>query len=87
MRLLIFSIFICLAYAKIREISVIKSENNIETDFIDRKGYRPNWRDLDKRPLPEWYDRAKIGIFLHWGVYAVPSFGSEWFWMNWKSST
>jgi alpha-L-fucosidase len=26
------------------------------------------------------YDKAKIGIFLHWGVFSVPSFGSEWFW-------
>ncbi|CAH0701936.1 unnamed protein product [Spodoptera exigua] len=86
MRLIIFSILISLAYAKIREINVIKMENNIpDTNFIEGKGYRPNWRDLDKRPLPEWYDKAKIGIFLHWGVYAVPSFGSEWFWMNWKS--
>lgn len=21
---------------------------------------------------------------MHWGVYAVPSFGSEWFWWHWK---
>ncbi|XP_023947053.1 tissue alpha-L-fucosidase [Bicyclus anynana] len=49
------------------------------------KPYAPNWKDLDTRPLPEWYDKAKIGIFMHWGVYSVPGFGSEWFWSNWKS--
>jgi hypothetical protein len=27
---------------------------------------------LFKRPLPSWYDDAKVGIFMHFGVYAVP---------------
>lgn len=48
------------------------------------KSYKPNWASLDKRPLPKWYDDAKVGIFIHWGVFSVPSFGSEWFWMEWK---
>ena len=47
--------------------------------------YKPTWESLDKRPLPVWYDRAKFGIFIHWGVFSVPSFGSEWFWKNWRS--
>ncbi|XP_056412578.1 tissue alpha-L-fucosidase [Hyla sarda] len=46
--------------------------------------YTPDWDSLDKRPLPPWYDEAKFGIFLHWGVFSVPSFGSEWFWWNWQ---
>lgn len=33
----------------------------------------------------QWYDDAKIGIFIHFGVYSVPSFKSEWFWWYWKS--
>lgn len=37
---------------------------------------------LDSRPLPRWYDEAKVGIFLHWGVYSVPTYGSEWFLWN-----
>ncbi|KAH6932268.1 hypothetical protein HPB50_004141 [Hyalomma asiaticum] len=45
--------------------------------------YTPEWRSLDTRPLPTWFDDAKIGVFVHWGVYSVPSFGSEWFWWNW----
>lgn len=48
--------------------------------------YSPDWRSLDARPLPEWYDEAKIGIFLHWGVFSVPSYQSEWFWSQWKAS-
>ncbi|GJQ87120.1 Fuca [Trypoxylus dichotomus] len=49
--------------------------------------YEPTWESLDSRPLPEWYDQAKIGIFIHWGVYSVPAFGSEWFWKSWKDNT
>ena len=48
--------------------------------------YTPDWSSLDKRPLPQWYDDAKFGIFIHWGVFSVPSFGSEWFWEHWQGS-
>lgn len=58
---------------------------NFQTaDCKHLRRYEPNWKSLDKRPLPKWYDHAKIGIFLHWGVFSVPSFGSEWFWADWK---
>ncbi|XP_061698940.1 plasma alpha-L-fucosidase isoform X4 [Syngnathoides biaculeatus] len=46
--------------------------------------YEPNWESIDSRPLPDWYDQAKFGIFIHWGVFSVPSFGSEWFWWYWR---
>ena len=52
----------------------------------ETKRYEANWHSIDSRPLPAWYDKAKIGIFLHWGVYSVHSFGSEWFWSRWKGS-
>ena len=53
--------------------------------------YFPNWDSLDKRPLPAWYDQSKFGIFIHWGVFSVPSYGggehaSEWFWWQWKGA-
>ena len=47
--------------------------------------YQPTWESLDSRPLPTWYDEAKFGIFIHWGVFSVPSFGTEWFWNRWQS--
>ena len=51
-----------------------------------RAQYQPTWDSLDTRPLPAWYDEAKVGIFLHWGVFSVPSFGSEWFWYAWVNN-
>ena len=49
--------------------------------------YEPTWASLDSRPLPSWYDEAKIGIFIHWGIFSVPSFKSEWFWHFWHDPT
>lgn len=54
--------------------------------------YTPDWDSLDARPLPAWYDQSKFGIFIHWGVFSVPSYGggttgqgaSEWFWWDWR---
>ncbi|KAH7983805.1 hypothetical protein HPB52_014566 [Rhipicephalus sanguineus] len=46
--------------------------------------YVPTWDSLDSRPLPAWFDQAKVGLFLHWGVFSVPSYTSEWFWWYWQ---
>ena len=40
------------------------------------------WAAIIDRPLPSWYADMKLGIFIHWGPYSVPSYGSEWFWHN-----
>ncbi len=32
----------------------------------------------------QWFDRARIGIFIHFGVFSVPSYLSEWFWCYWQ---
>ncbi len=37
--------------------------------------YEANWESLNTRPTPKWWTDAKFGIFIHWGVYAVPSWG------------
>lgn len=47
--------------------------------------YSADWASLDSRPTPEWFLDAKLGIFIHWGVYSVPAFAypdsySEWYW-------
>jgi alpha-L-fucosidase len=41
--------------------------------------FRPDWNSLSRYKVPEWYRDAKFGIFIHWGVYSVPAFGSEWY--------
>ena len=41
--------------------------------------YRADWQSLQTYEVPDWYRDAKFGIFIHWGVYSVPAYGSEWY--------
>ncbi len=41
--------------------------------------FQPNWLSLENYKVPKWYEDAKFGIFIHWGLYSVPGFGSEWY--------
>jgi alpha-L-fucosidase len=51
-----------------------------EVENGDREGpYRADWESLKSYEAPEWYKDAKFGIFIHWGAYSVPAFGSEWY--------
>ena len=34
--------------------------------------YEATIESLDRHPLPDWYADAKLGIFIHWGLYSVP---------------
>src|ERR1700753_2511756 len=39
--------------------------------------YAPTLESLNSRPLPAWYDEAKFGIFIHWGMWAIPAFAGS----------
>jgi len=41
--------------------------------------YQATWESLQHYRVPQWYQDAKFGIFIHWGVYSVPAFGNEWY--------
>lgn len=45
----------------------------------DVKRYDPTWESLKGYTVPGWFKDAKLGIFIHWGVYAVPAFNNEWY--------
>src|SRR5262252_1542698 len=52
--------------------------------------YQPTWESIDSRPIPGWFQDSKFGIFIHWGVYSVPSYAkvgsyAEWYWRNMES--
>ena len=34
--------------------------------------YEPTFESLRQHPVPDWFHDAKLGIFVHWGAYAVP---------------
>src|SRR5260370_5791324 len=53
----------------------------------------PTWESIRRQQVPEWYQDAKLGIFIHWGLYSVPAWApttgelgtvdwSKWFQQN-----
>lgn len=57
---------------------------DIQTLWAQTK-YNTTWQSLDARSVPEWFNDAHFGIFIHWGVYSVPSWApkgqyAEWYW-------
>ena len=49
---------------------------------IENGPYRDDWDSLCEHPVPKWFQKAKFGIFIHWGVYSVPAFEREWYSRN-----
>jgi alpha-L-fucosidase len=36
--------------------------------------YKATKQSLDTHNVPEWFNDAKLGIFIHWGLYSVPAY-------------
>lgn len=41
---------------------------------LNAQNYSADWESIDSRPVPEWFTDAGFGIFIHWGLYSVPSY-------------
>lgn len=41
--------------------------------------YKADWGSLSRHATPGWYQDAKLGIFIHWGIYSVPGYHNEWY--------
>lgn len=44
--------------------------------------FEPTWESLSQFTIPTWYENAKFGIFIHWGIFSVPAFDNEWYSRN-----
>ncbi|MFD1614121.1 alpha-L-fucosidase [Gelatiniphilus marinus] len=56
----------------------------IASTFAQQKTEAEYIKNITERPYPQWFKDAKLGIFIHWGLYSVPAYGSkesyaEWF--------
>ena len=42
--------------------------------------FEPSWDSIREHyQVPRWFSDGKFGLFLHWGVYAVPAYHNEWY--------
>ncbi len=47
----------------------------VMTTSVDAAGkFEPTYKSLASHELPAWFDDAKLGIFVHWGLYSVPAY-------------
>jgi alpha-L-fucosidase len=44
--------------------------------------FEANWDSLKHYKIPQWFQDAKLGIFIHWGLYSVPAYDNEWYSRN-----
>ncbi|MCM1048797.1 MAG: alpha-L-fucosidase [Clostridiales bacterium] len=51
-------------------------------EVIDKGPYHDTWESLTDFIMPSWFEKAKFGIFIHWGLYSVPAFNNEWYSRN-----
>jgi alpha-L-fucosidase len=66
--------------ASVAKYDLPRAEILREVDRQSNRGpYRPDWETLRKIDIPQWYQDAKFGIFIHWGVFSVPGWGNEWY--------
>ena len=57
-----------------------ESKETAQTEPNKQVTYEANWESIKANYKdPEWFNQKKFGIFIHWGAYAVPAFGSEWY--------
>src|SRR5258708_16187898 len=45
----------------------------IQASNASPRRYQPNWTSLKQHTCPRWYEDAKLGIFIHYGLYSVPA--------------
>jgi alpha-L-fucosidase len=59
--------------------------------------FEPTLNSVKSHPIPNWFHDAKLGIFVHWGLYSVPAWApltgelgkvisQEGGWLNWFSN-
>ena len=60
-------------------LTLFSTLTGLSADSECKQAYQANWESLKQYTIPDWYRDAKLGIFIHWGVYSVPAFGSEWY--------
>ncbi|UCE07387.1 MAG: alpha-L-fucosidase, partial [bacterium] len=52
--------------------------DNAKMNEVNTKGkYQPYLDSLDHHPTPEWYNDAKLGIFLDWGPYSIAGYAEK----------
>tara|TARA_Y100001980_G_C14329398_1_gene147295 strand:+ start:377 stop:592 length:216 start_codon:yes stop_codon:yes gene_type:complete len=47
---------------------------------MNSQKYTSTWESIKNHQIPNWFKKAKFGIFAHWGIYSVPATGPNVTW-------
>src|SRR5687768_306881 len=39
--------------------------------------FEPTYDSVTQHQVPDWFHDAKLGIFVHWGLYSVPGWAPD----------
>ncbi len=46
---------------------------------VEKGPYSDDWESLSAYEVPKWYEKLRFGIFIHYGLFTVPQYDSEWY--------
>lgn len=59
---------------------IVADANKLVETPLPPGPYQANWESIRANyQVPAWFDDAKFGIFMHWGLYSVPAHHNEWY--------
>jgi alpha-L-fucosidase len=59
---------------------IVADANAAVTTPLPPGPFAATWESIEKNyTVPSWFHGAKFGIFMHWGLYAVPAHHNEWY--------
>jgi len=65
LKILALSIFVFSVFSNLSAQKILNFEG---------KKFQPNYKSLSQWKVPQWFENAVLGIYMHWGVYSVPGF-------------
>jgi alpha-L-fucosidase len=61
-------------------LEVVEAAVSALTNRLPDGPFKPTWDSLRQNyRVPRWFTEAKFGLFIHWGLYAVPAHHNEWY--------
>ncbi len=80
------------SFAGVIAQNVMENAPAADVTPVSSEVFQRDWAQIDKRPLPKWFNEAKFGIFVVWGPYSIPAYSpvgpngyAEWYYNRLKN--
>jgi alpha-L-fucosidase len=60
--------------------AIVSAADKAVAKPIPEGPFKPTWESIAKNyQVPSWFEDAKFGIFMHWGIYSAAAHHNEWY--------